>query len=108
MAPLIIFDKNDNFFMTIGSPGGKAIISYVVRVLYDVLYLNSNLTKSVSNPNYISINNKIFLENLNQTELISKNAKIRKLTSGLGIIKKDEGLYLGVVDHRRDGTVRGD
>ncbi len=108
MSPLIIFDKNDDFFMTIGSPGGKAIISYVVRVLNEILYLDSGVAKSISNPNYISINNRVFLENQNQAKLISKNVKIRKLTSGLGVIKKDEDLYLGVVDHRRDGTVRGD
>ena len=75
MSPLIIFDKNDDFFMTIGSPGGKAIISYVVRVLNEILYLDSGVAKSISNPNYISINNRVFLENQNQAKLISKNVK---------------------------------
>ena len=39
MSPLIIYDENNNFYLTIGSPGGKAIISYILRVLIDVLYL---------------------------------------------------------------------
>ena len=39
MSPLIIFDKNDNFYMTVGSPGGKAIISYVFRVISEIFFL---------------------------------------------------------------------
>ena len=33
MSPLIIFDNNKNFYMTVGSPGGKAIIfTYLNRL----------------------------------------------------------------------------
>ena len=39
MSPLIIFDENENFLMTLGSPGGKAIISYVFKSLISILYL---------------------------------------------------------------------
>ena len=36
MSPIIILDKNKKPILTIGSPGGKAIISYVFRVLIDI------------------------------------------------------------------------
>ena len=39
MSPLIIFDENDNFLMSIGSPGGKAIISYISRILIEFFIL---------------------------------------------------------------------
>ena len=45
MAPIIVFDKNDNFYLTIGSPGGKAIIAYIFKVLSDIFYNNTSLQK---------------------------------------------------------------
>ena len=33
---------------------------------------------------------------------------IRKLTSGLAVIKKTEEGFIGVADSRRDGSVRGE
>ena len=59
MAPLIIFDKNNEFFMTVGSPGGKAIISYVFKTLTDILYDKKNIIISVKSPNYLKIKGKI-------------------------------------------------
>ena len=61
MSPIIILDKNKKPILTIGSPGGKAIISYVFRVLIDVLYKNVEIYQSIQSPNYIKINGKIFL-----------------------------------------------
>ena len=54
------FDENDHIFLTIGF--GKAIISYIFRVLIDVLYKNVEIYKSIESPNYIKINGNIFLE----------------------------------------------
>ena len=107
MAPLIVFDKNKNFFLTIGSPGGKAIISYVLKALISILYNNVDIKESIESPNYIRIKGKTYIEK----EILNKNLKIpgvkRNLTSGLGIIKKEDGGFVGAADSRRDGTVRG-
>ncbi|MAZ07608.1 MAG: hypothetical protein CMM99_04010 [Rickettsiales bacterium] len=108
MSPLIIYDENNNFYLTIGSPGGKAIISYILRVLIDVLYLEKDIDQSIKSPNYIAINGKIFLENEKLNLKLKKKGKVRKLTSGLAIIQKKNDYYLGVADNRRDGSVRGD
>ncbi len=107
MAPLIIFDKNDEFFMTVGSPGGKAIISYVFKTLTDVLYDKKNIIISVKSPNYLKIKGKTFIEDPALFDSIKFKAKVRKLNSGLAIIKKENNNFLGVADFRRDGSVRG-
>ena len=88
MSPIIVLDENDQPFLTIGSPGGKAIISYIFRVLIDVLYKNVEIYKSIESPNYIKINGNIFLEDeILQEKIINRNSNIRKLTSGLAVIK---------------------
>ena len=51
MSPLIIFDSDGDFLMTIGSPGGKAIISYVSRILVDYFYLGKKIRKNYNERN---------------------------------------------------------
>ena len=107
MSPLIIFDKDDNFYMTIGSPGGKAIISYVFRVISEDFFSDYKIRDIVEKPNFIKINGKNFFERKILNEISSESGKIRNLTSGLAIIKKKNDFYIGVADSRRDGTVKG-
>ncbi len=107
MSPLIIFDKDDNFYMTVGSPGGKAIISYVFRVISEDFFSDYKIRDIVERPNFIKINEKNFFEKKILNDISSESGKIRNLTSGLAIIKKRDEFYIGVADSRRDGSVRG-
>ena len=107
MAPLIIFNKNDEFLLTIGSPGGKAIISYITRVLIDILYFGEKPEDSINKPNYLSINGNIILEKGYKEFTLEKKILFKNLTSGLAIIQKREDGLLGAVDKRRDGRVLG-
>jgi len=106
MSPLIIFDENNKFLMSIGSPGGKAIISYISRVLIDYFYFNKTLEASIKSPNFIKINGSIFLENISLKPKVKGYSKVRNLTSGIAIIVKKKNKIYGFADHRRDGTVR--
>jgi len=107
MSPLIIFDTKGNFLMTIGSPGGKAIISYISRILIDYFYFEKKIKESIEDSNYLRIYGKTFVEDEKLKASINGEVQVRSLTSGIGIIiKKSEGL-IGYADHRRDGTVRG-
>ena len=109
MSPIIVLDENDKPFLTIGSPGGKAIISYVFRVLTDILYNNLEIKKSIESPNYIKINESTYFEDKNLQKITSeKKSVVRKLTSGLIVIKKTNDGFVGVADPRRDGSVRGE
>ena len=107
MSPLIIFDKNDNFYMTVGSPGGKAIISYVFRVISEDFFSDHKIKEIVERPNFLKINGRNFFEKKILNDISSERGKIRNLTSGLAIIKKKNESYIGVADSRRDGSVRG-
>ena len=107
MSPLIIYDENNDFYLTIGSPGGKAIISYILRVLIDVLYLEKNIYQSIKSPNYIAVNGKIFKnEKLNLK--LKKKGIVRKLTSGLAIIQKKNDYYIGfaIIEEMEGGVIK--
>ena len=109
MSPIIVLDKYNKPFLTVGSPGGKAIISYVFKVLIDALYKDTEIKKSIESPNYIKINEKTYFEDKILKKFSSDNKSIiRKLTSGLAVIKKTEEGFIGVADTRRDGSVRGE
>ena len=109
MSPIIVLDKYNKPFLTVGSPGGKAIISYVFKVLTDILYKNTEIKNSIESPNYIKINEKTYFEDKILKKFSSDNKSIiRKLTSGLAVIKKTEEGFIGVADSRRDGSVRGE
>ena len=109
MSPIIVLDKYNKPFLTVGSPGGKAIISYVFKVLTDVLYKDTEIKNSIESPNYIKINEKTYFEDKILKKFSSDNKSIiRKLTSGLAVIKKTEEGFIGVADSRRDGSVRGE
>ncbi len=107
MTPLIIFDENKNFHLSIGSPGGKAIISYVVKSLIDILYLESKLQTTIQSANYVKIRGKTFVEENSLNKILKNKGFVRSLTSGLAIIKKEDDYLIGVADPRRDGSVRG-
>ena len=62
--------------MSIGSPGGKAIISYISRILIDFFYFNKSLFDAINEPNYIKINGKIFLEHKSLTKEFLKSQKL--------------------------------
>ena len=107
MSPLILFDNNNNFYMTLGSPGGKAIISYVFKSLVSILYHDKSIEKAINEPNYIKIKDKIFVETNSLKDVVKQNSLKRNLTSGLAVIRKENKLYKAAADSRRDGTVRG-
>ncbi len=107
MSPLIIFDENNNLFLTIGSPGGKAIISYVSRVLIDLFYLGIDTKTSINNPNFLRIKGNSYIESEELNKLIDNNGLVRNLTSGLAVIKKEKDIFIGIADRRRDGSVIG-
>ena len=115
MSPIIILDKNNEFLLSIGSPGGTAIISYVFKTIIDLVYKNVEPLNSIRKGNYLKKKNTIILEtgffDINQMKekLLNDNERLieRRLTSGIAIIKKDGEYYEGAADIRRDGTVIG-
>ena len=112
MSPVILLDKNKDFMFSTGSPGGTAIIAYVLKTIIDVVYNDVKPEESITKGNFIKKSNKIFLEKKRfdtkkLKRLIDPKDSIIEipLTSGIAIIKKEKDYYIGVADHRRDGTV---
>ena len=107
MSPLIILDENGKFLLSIGSPGGKAIISYVFKSLLSVFYMNESIQEAIEKANYIKIRNNTFVETDSLKKDLKDKALKRNLTSGLAIIRKYKNTFEAASDSRRDGTVRG-
>ena len=115
MSPTIIFDKDDNLFALLGSPGGKNIISYVLQTIVRLIDFDFHPTNAVSEPRFVNTGRGLVLEKDKfSLEVIDRLTKIghydlkeRKLFSGIHVIKvkKDKILtYIETgVDPRREG-----
>lgn len=134
MAPTLVFHRNDDgsrggFFMATGSPGGSAIIQYVVKTVVGVVDWGLDAQQAASLVNFGAANTAttnvggehpnveaerdgnadplvIGLRKLGHT--VSTNAQ----TSGIGTIIRTtahpQARLAGGVDPRREGIVLGD
>ena len=115
MSPTLVFDKESNqLIMSVGSPGGSAIINYVGKTLVGTLDWGLNVQEAINLPNFGSRNGPTELEE-NRTDeslikaLESKGHKIRvrPQTSGLQGIQRTKDGWFGGADPRREGVARG-
>jgi gamma-glutamyltranspeptidase/glutathione hydrolase len=114
MAPTLVFDRQGQCIMAVGSPGGSAIINYVVQTLVAMLDWHLDPQQAVSLPHYGSRNGPTELERGHHLEVLARQLEARghtvtliDMTSGLSAILKTEDGYAGGVDPRREGTVKG-
>ncbi|WP_299876886.1 gamma-glutamyltransferase [uncultured Cocleimonas sp.] len=114
MSPFMVFDKDDQLVMLIGSPGGSRIINYVAKTMLGVLEWNMDIQEAISMPHYVNRNGTTDLEqdtdaaSLKQgLEAIGHKVSVRDLNSGLhGIVRTETGLE-GGADPRRVGKALG-
>lgn len=114
MSPMMVFDKNDQLLLVIGSPGGSRIINYVAKAIVGILDWGLDIQVAIDLPNISNRNGTTDLElgtsaaNLN--EALKKKGheiNIRELNSGLhGILVTSDGL-IGGADSRREGVAKG-
>ena len=112
MAPFIVFDKENNVKMVVGSPGGARIISFVLPRIVAVLDWNMPLNEALNIPNMTAMKATptIEIEARNDTENLALdlekmgyNVIMRDLTSGLHAIQKEGKTLYGAADPRREG-----
>ncbi|MBC7573293.1 MAG: gamma-glutamyltransferase [Herminiimonas sp.] len=120
MAPTLVLDRSSHeLVMAIGSPGGPAIINYVVKVLIGVMDWGLNIQQAISLPNFGSRNGPTELEQgrvspgiVSQLGARGHAIRLGDQTSGLqGIMRvtiHGEKTWLGGADPRREGSVEGD
>lgn len=115
MSPTLVFDPSGKLKMTVGSPGGSAIINYVTKTLVGVLDWNLDIQQAISLPNMGSRNRATELEKGTALEglagplkALGHDVQVIEFTSGLqGIVRTPAGL-VGGADPRREGVVLGD
>ncbi len=120
MAPTFVFDKETKkLVLSIGSPGGSAIINYVAKVLVGTLDWGLNVQQAISLPNFGSRNGPTEIELgrvpdavIEQLKRQGHNVRLMEQTSGLqGIMRMTvdgKETWFGGADPRREGSVRGD
>ena len=112
MSPTIIFDKNNNVKMVIGSPGGKSIIMYVVKTIVAVLDWKMGIEEAVDFPNFSIYKDKILIEknrfDKEFKEYLSNLGHLiveKEMNSGLNGFEIKDGALFGAADKRRNGLV---
>ncbi len=112
MDPVIVFDKQGDFFAAIGSPGGSRIIGYVTQSLIALLDWNMDMQTAVSLPRFLDRNGPLEIEQgtdleklVPQLKQLGHEIKLQSMNSGLhGIRATAKGLD-GGADPRREGKV---
>ena len=115
MSPSLVFDRDGKLVMVVGSPGGSAIINYVVKTLIGVLDWGLDIQKAIELPNFGNSNGPTELEMGTAAEALKPaleamghKVSVVEFTSGLhGIVLTPAGL-IGGADPRREGVAEGD
>lgn len=115
MAPVLVFDRaSGELLMTLGSPGGSAIINYVGKVLVGTLDWGLTVQEAITLPNVGSRNGPTELEAdrvdsdlAAALEARGHVVRVMPQTSGLQGIQRTAGGWFGGADPRREGVARG-
>jgi len=112
MSPTIIFDKNNNVKMVIGSPGGKSIIMYIIKTIIAVLDWEMGIQEAVNFPNFSISNNTVLIEKKRFSKEFKENLSNlgyiiveKELNSGLNGFEIKDNVMFGAADKRRNGLV---
>ncbi|MGM9484855.1 gamma-glutamyltransferase family protein [Roseateles sp. NT4] len=116
MAPTLVFDRSGKLIMVAGSPGGPVIIHYVGKVVTGALAWGLPVQQAVDLPNYGHFNSGALtvergaLSAEQLSDLRSRGHQVNEtdLTSGLQVLMRVPGGWLGGADPRREGVVRGE
>jgi gamma-glutamyltranspeptidase/glutathione hydrolase len=115
MAPTIAFTRDGKFAFALGSPGGPAIIPYVAETLVAMIDGKLDPQAASALPHHVNPNGPTVLESGTSIETLGPQLTAmghqvisRPLESGLHIIERVKGGYIGGADPRRDGDVMGD
>jgi len=116
MSPTIVFDKNGKFLVSVGSPGGPAIIDYVAQILIGILDTKMAPGAALAMPHELNMNGPTYLEKSPTSDALAAQLTAMGHTvqipqvegSGLHGIEKTKDGYIGAADPRRDGIALGD
>lgn len=112
MSPVIVFDDHGDFYAALGSPGGPAIIGYVVKTLIALIDWDMPLQEAVNAPNVVYPRDQAVIEDGAIDEQIIEGLTtkghdilLRALTSGVHAVRvRNDGTFEGAADPRREGV----
>ena len=114
MSPTMVFDKEGNLKVVVGSPGGSRIVSYVAQTLIGVLDFGLDIQQAINLPKITNRNDYTALEKgtpIAELEAplkaLGHNVKVVDLNSGLHGIQFKSGKLIGGADPRREGIAVG-
>ena len=115
MAPTIAYDAAGRVAIVTGSPGGAAIIDYVVKNLLAIVDWDMDPQAAAALPNFGSRNGPTVLEADTPVEALAPklralghDVRVAPETSGAQTIVRRGGAWIGGADPRREGVVLGD
>ena len=116
MSPTLVFDSRDGrLLMSLGSPGGAAIIHFTAKTLIGTLDWGLDAQRAIDLPNFGSFGGPLALEAGRFPAATVAALKARghqvletELTSGLQALQRNAGGWHGGADPRREGVVMGD
>ena len=116
MSPTLVFDRRSGqLLMSLGSPGGPAIIHFTAKALVGSLQWGLDAQQAINLPNFGSFNGPTVLETGRFAPATVAALKARghpvvetDLPSGLQALQRRPGGWFGGADPRREGVVAGD
>jgi gamma-glutamyltranspeptidase / glutathione hydrolase len=115
MAPFLVFDRASGALdMVVGSPGGSLIIGYVAKAVVASYDWKLDPQRAIDLPNFGSRNGPTEVEKGTELEAVQAALKAMghevraiDMTSGLHVIRRTPGGWMGGADPRREGVARG-
>ncbi len=116
MSPTVIIDRQGRFVAAVGSPGGLAIPSFVLKAIVGVLDWNLSMQQAVALPNLIAIGDFYVSEPEKFAPGVVEGLATRGVAvrggfggegSGLHGVMVRDGRLEGGADPRREGVARG-
>ncbi|MBX3620769.1 MAG: gamma-glutamyltransferase family protein [Rhizobacter sp.] len=116
MSPVLVFDRTSgNLVMSVGSPGGPFIISFVGKTLIGALDWQLPLQQAMALPNFGSRNGPTELEDAPGVQALADalrarghEVKLMRFGSGLNGVQRVPGGWAGGTDPRGEGAVLGE
>jgi gamma-glutamyltranspeptidase/glutathione hydrolase len=114
MAPTMVFDRQGELQLMIGSPGGSQIINFVAKSLVGVLDWKLDVQAAIDLPNFGSRNGPTQIERGSRYEALAPqlterghDIRLSEMESGLHGIERVPGGWRGGADPRREGVALG-
>ncbi len=113
MAPTLVFNADGKLEMILGSPGGPAIVGFVVKTLVGLIDWDMTPAEATAAPFALSFGGPTLLEKGLSAEedalkALGHNVRLVDFPSGIHAIQITESGLIGGADPRREGAVVGE